>query len=207
MTISQCTTYDGTLNTNQNVLKITFSEATSTAPILTAWDDSNLNSVTNEILAGTSGTSNTSWLKAVETTSGAPGSSWTSSTVSLDDNSNPAGGPNALKGNDRFVPCASTASAGSSKLFNIVCYVPSDANSGTSGHTFVLSIRYSYTGTEPTITFYANTGSEASPTWTEISSGDTIYFAGPDTTSTSVDPVTAPSSGSKIVEEMWVGTV
>jgi len=207
MTITQCTTYDGTLNTNQNVLRIYFANyGTSTAPILTAWDDNNFNTTDNEVLAGTSATSNTSWIKAVETTSGAPGASWTGSTVSLANGSNPVGGPNCLKGNTYYVPCASTASANSAKLFNIVWYVPSDASAGTTGHSCVLTIRYCYVN-EPTVTWHLNTGTEGSPAWTEITDVDSIYVTGPDSTSTNADPVTAPASGAKIAEELWFGSV
>ena len=58
----------------------------------------------------------------------------------------------------------------------------------------------------PTLNWYINTGTEGSPVWgTEITGSKVIYFAGPDTTASVLDPVTAPASSTKFPEEMWVG--
>ena len=138
----QCTTYDGTVNTNQNVLSIYFAtNPTSTAPKLTAWDTSAHSTIVKEALAGTSGSSNTSLIKAVETTAGAPGASWCTITTES------AGGAstNALAGNDHYVQCASAATADSAKIFNIVLWIPSDIGAGTTGHDPVLTCQYTYT--------------------------------------------------------------
>jgi hypothetical protein len=139
----QCTTYTGTVNTNQNVLRVYFANnPTSTPPRLTYYDSTAHESdPTDEIATGTAGTSNTGWIKAKETTDGSPGSGWCTATTGT------SGGAttNCLDGDQRYVECASAASANTAKLFNIVCYVPSDASSGTAGHDGVLSIRYTYT--------------------------------------------------------------
>ena len=203
MSYPQCGTYTGAVNTNRNVLRFTFSAATSTAPILTAYDDDNFDSVISEILAGTTVTSNSSFLKAVETTSGAPGGAWC--TVSTNDASNPSGGPNALKGSDRYVPCSAVAGAGGTKLFNIVSYCPSDVSAGASGHSFAIVMKYTYTTTAPTLTWEINTGTEGTPVWTTFDSTHTLYFTGSGTTITSIEPVVYPFTGSKVCEEMWFG--
>jgi len=57
----------------------------------------------------------------------------------------------------------------------------------------------------PTLIWYYNTGTEGTPTWSStISTSQAFYFTGPDTTASVLDPVTAPSSGTKFPEEMWV---
>ncbi len=139
---TKCATYDGTVNTNQNVLSILFAtNPTATAPILTAWDTSAHSTVNYEMLAGTAGTSNTSWLKAIETTSGAPGAAWCTATLATGG----AASPNALCGNTNYVQCAGAATANERKIFNFVCFVPSDASAGTTGHTPVLTCKYTFT--------------------------------------------------------------
>jgi len=140
---TQCTTYTGTVNTNQNVFRIYFANnPTSTAPILTYYDDTSHGAdPSDEIAAGTAGTSNTGWIKAIETTGGAPGAGWCTATTGT------SGGAttNCLDGDQRYVQCASPASANSQKLFNMATYIPSDATSGTAGHDGVLSCKHTYT--------------------------------------------------------------
>ena len=207
MAYTQCTTYDGTLNTNRNVLRVTVTGADCASKArLTAWDDTNHNTTNKEILAGTTGSSNTPWLKAVDTTNGAPGTSWTNSDITLANAANPDEGPNALKGDTYYVPTAATPTTGDSITYNVICYVPSDSGAGTTGHDPVYTFRYTYTGTQPTITWYFNSGTEGSPNWTTIGGSDTIYFTGPDSTTSYIDPVVAPLTGNVKADEMWVGS-
>ena len=57
----------------------------------------------------------------------------------------------------------------------------------------------------PTIVWYINTSSNDTPSWTTIGGSDTIRFTGPDTVAdSSFDPVTAPTSGYKVAEELWL---
>jgi hypothetical protein len=138
----QCATYDGTVNTNQNVIRIYFADnPTSTAPILTAWDTTAHSTTNYEMLAGTPGTSLSSWLKAIETTSGTPPAGWCTATTKI------AGAStcNALCGDTNYVQCVTSALANTAKLFNLVSYVPSDASSGYTGHTPQLTCKYTYT--------------------------------------------------------------
>ena len=143
-TYAECdTVYDGTVNENQYVLQVYFEDnPTSTAPILTYYDSSAHGAdPADEIAAGTADTSNTGWIKAIETTGGAPGAAWCAedtATAGADD-------VNCLDGDQRYVQCAAVALADTAKYFNIVCYCPSDATAGTVGHDGVLSVRYTYT--------------------------------------------------------------
>lgn len=137
------TVYDGTVNTNQNVFRIFFeTNPTSTAPILTAYDtSSHAADPAKEICTGTTTSNSAGWIKAIETTASAPGASWcTCGTTS-------AGGAstNCLDGDQRYVVCASAASANSAKLFNFVVYVPDDSGAGTTGHDPVMTCKYTYT--------------------------------------------------------------
>jgi hypothetical protein len=139
---TQCSTYTGAVNTNRNVVGILFAtNPTSTAPILQSWDTTSHSTTAYEMLAGTAGTSNTSWLKAYETTTGAPGSNWCTATTATAGANN----PNALCGNTNYVQCATAATANETKTFNLVCWVPSDASAGTTGHTPQLTCKYTYT--------------------------------------------------------------
>lgn len=204
MSYTQAALYDGSVNTNQNVIRFNFaSYATSTAPILTAYDDDNFDTNANEILAGTTATSSTSFIKAIETTGGAPGAAWCTATT--DDAANTAGGPNGLKGTDRYVPCTSVAAAGGNKLFNIVCYCPADVSPGTSSHEFVLVLKYTYTTTAPTVTWAFNTGTEGVPVWTTFATTHKMYFTGSGSTTSTIEPVVQPITGTKVCEELWFG--
>lgn len=143
-THTQATTFVAPDNATQNanVLRVYFAnEPTSTPPELTAWDDNTHSTTAVEMLAGTTETSSTSFLKAAETTGAAPAQNWATYTTAT------SGGAsiNALKGTDNYIVCSSVASANTEKTFAIACVVPSDATSGTTGHTPVLTVRYTYT--------------------------------------------------------------
>lgn len=62
---------------HQYALAFVFDGATTSEPILEAWDDSNLNTINFSCLGA--GTASLSWLRGVTTTSGAPGSNWVGS--------------------------------------------------------------------------------------------------------------------------------
>ncbi|MHA1408900.1 MAG: hypothetical protein ACTSQY_01030 [Candidatus Odinarchaeia archaeon] len=72
--------YDGTVNTNQYILKIVVGSCI--ACVLAVYDDNTHGSATADMLIGTTTSSNTSLFKAIDTTSGAPGAGWTSVTDS-----------------------------------------------------------------------------------------------------------------------------
>lgn len=139
----QCTTYDGTVNTNQNLMRVYFADnPTSTPPELHAWDANDHTSADKEILAGTVSTNNTSYIKAIETTDGAPGPGWCNETTA---NTPASGGATGLRGDDGYITCSSAAIANSEKLFNLVCYVCAETGAGLTGHDPVLTVKYTYT--------------------------------------------------------------
>lgn len=185
-------------------LKITNSTALSTAPKLEAWDDNSHSTTAKEILAGTTGTGNTSFIKAynsgTEASNTPPSQNWCANNTATAGSAN----PNALKGTTNYVTANSTPGANGDTTWALACCIPSDASAGETGHTGVLTYEYTYTGSAPTIQWYVNTAdSDSTPNWVEVLSSDAIYFTGPDSTGSVQDPVTAPASGYKWSEEMW----
>lgn len=136
----QCTTYTGAVNTNRYVLKFNLNVPAASNPELTAYDDvaaatakGNCAVQTKEMIVGTAGSTNFSWLKAYNTTAGAPPPGWTSCGDDVYD----------LCGNDHKIDFAGLAAG--DYFFNIVCYLPSDSGAGTTGHDPVLTVQYTYT--------------------------------------------------------------
>lgn len=95
-----------------------------------------------------------------------------------------------------------------------------DSSPGLTGHDVVLGIKAFYiTASPPTISLqYNSAASEVTPVWvllqlqlkgngTPPALPNTIYAAGPDTTISSLDPVTKPETGEKFSEEYWSKTV
>jgi len=125
---------------NANVLRISFNtNPTTSAPVLTAYDNSSQSSVSDQMFTGGNGTVSTPWLKAIETTGNAqPSQNWI---LGTDATSN-ASTANALSSTTNAVTCATTASANSSKGFALACAIPSDAVGGT--HSWAFSVRYEY---------------------------------------------------------------
>jgi len=68
------------------VLAFVFSGATTSEPVLEAWDNTSMNSF-NDVSLG-SGTPSNSWLHGIQTTSGLPGASWTGSPLAGSSNGN-----------------------------------------------------------------------------------------------------------------------
>lgn len=134
-------------NTNQNVLRAREtggSDGTADPPELTAYDDAtdgqNRTDPTVWLLAGTSGTSNVSCQRAIETTGGAPGAGWTGQ----DHDTAPAAG-NPLDGNktNEKVVCSSVLAASGNKIFNLAFCAPHDATAGLT--SYVIQLQYTYT--------------------------------------------------------------
>jgi len=154
-----------------NVFKITFSEATSDAPRLEAWDDYAFNTVNHEVFSGTTGNSLKPMIGAVATTdSPSISSDWMPVSAT-------AGGAtiNRLKGDTNYVNLDNAAvSASGSVLFNLNWEIPYDA-SIPSDLAAVLVIRFSYSGTAPVLTWAFNDndggGTEGTPVWTTITPG------------------------------------
>lgn len=153
-----------------NVIKVVFSQATSTAPTLEAWDDENFNTVANEIFTGTTGNGSKPMISAVATTDGAPSSAWKPSSAT-------GGGAtiNRLKGNTNYVDLAADPISSSGFVtFNLVWEIPYDAAIPPDLDA-VFIIKYSYSGTAPVLTWYFNDsdagGTDSVPVWTAITTG------------------------------------
>jgi len=154
----------------QNVISVTFSQATSDIPTLEAWDDFNTNSILHEIFTGTVGNGNIPILSAVATTDGAPVAAWKPAAPS-------AGGAtiNRLMGSTNYVNLAAAPiTLGNSVRFNLCWEVPYDA-SVPADMDCVFAIRYSYSGAPPVLTWEFNDedagGTEGVPVWTGITPG------------------------------------
>jgi hypothetical protein len=179
-------------NNAQYVFKTTFSTALSTAPRIEGWDSSATfpakdaagTTVVKEIFAGTTGNSNIPMLYAASTTGGAPGVNWkpTSATAG-------SATINRLKGTTNYVTDTTTPGAGAAIYFNLGIEVPYDATvPSTSSMAHLIQIRYTYTGSAPSVAIYGNEGTEGTPSWTAITPGthgvrycnaSTIWATGP----------------------------
>jgi len=165
----------GNGSTAQNVYKITFSQALSSPPVYKAWDNSQTfpardvsgTTTSHEIFTGTTGNGSKPMLSLVATTSSAPSSNWKPASATSG-----SANPNRLKGSLSYVTDPTTPGAGESILFNLCLEVPYDATvPSTTSMAAILEVTYTYTGAAPTVTWYANEGTEGSPTWTELTPG------------------------------------
>jgi len=171
MAIPNKATGYGNNSTATNVFRITFSTALSSAPKYEAYDGGTYPAVgsatttANTVLAGTAGNSNKSMICLVDTNS-APTSSWKPASAT-----GGSANPNRLKGTTNFVTAGNTPGAGGVVKFNMVIEVPSDATT-SSTMAFDLLIRYTYTGSAPSLTWAFNDGgTEGAPTWTNLTPG------------------------------------
>jgi len=165
----------GNGSTAQNVYKITFSQALSSPPVYKAWDNSQTfpardvsgTTTSHEIFTGTTANGNKPMLSLVATTSSAPSSNWKPASATSG-----SANPNRLKGSLSYVTDPTTPGAGESIRFNMCLEAPYDATvPSTSSMNFMIAITYTYTGSAPTVTWYANEGSESSPVWTSLTPG------------------------------------
>lgn len=201
----------GNNSTAQNVLKVTFSEATSDVPILSAWDDYTFATVLNSIFVGTSGNGSRPMLCAVATTDAAPVSAWKPTDPV-------AGGAtiNRLKGSTSYVNLSAAAiAAGGSVRFNLNWEIPSDCPIGINPSTSksymycVIKIDFNYPGTAPVLTWAFNDneagGTEAVPVWTTLTSGPSANkVRAADAGSTIASHVLhRPPSGVQDAGEVW----
>jgi hypothetical protein len=161
----------GNNSDKQNVIKVVFSQPTSTIPTLEAWDDENFNTVANQVFAGTTGNGSKPMISAVATTNAAPASAWKPSSA--------AGGGatiNRLKGNTNYVNLHSRALSGTGEnvRFNLCWELPYDTDIPADLDA-VFILKYSYSGSAPILTWYYNDGdaggTESVPVWVAITSG------------------------------------
>lgn len=132
-------------NTNQHVLMIseTGGNPTTTPPELTAYDDATdaagRIAPTNWPMIGTLASGNISCLRAVETTTVAPGAGWTGQTYDVE----PTEG-SSLDGETNKLTCAAVYVGLDDKEFNLATNVPNDV-SVEGLITFVMSLQYTFT--------------------------------------------------------------
>lgn len=192
------------------VFRVTFSQDLASAPAIEAWDNASTfpaktatgATTAKEIFTGTTQNGNISMLYAVATTSATPGDTWkpTSATAG-------SANPNRLIGTTSYVTDPTTPSAGDNIYFNLGIEIPYDASvPSTSSLAHIIQIRYMYSGTTPVITFCANEGTEASPTWTEFTPGTHgIQYCDAGTSASSYK-LSLPESGIIDAPEIWVTT-
>lgn len=131
---------------NQNTLQAEetgASDPTADPPEFTAYDDAtdgqNRTAPTAWLLTGTSGSSNVSCMRAVETTVAAPGAGWgtqvhdTAPTVGEELDGNKTG---------EKVVCATILAASGTKEFQVAACAPHDSTAGIT--SFVYQLQYTY---------------------------------------------------------------
>jgi hypothetical protein len=196
----------GNNSTAANVFQITFTQALSSAPRYEAYDGAvfpatgSATTVTNGIFTAGSGTS-TSMLSLVDTSTAGPSSNWKPVNGSAG-----SANPNRMKGTSYYVTSTVTPGAGGTIKWNEVLEVPSTATTSTTmAHD--LLVRYTYTGTAPSLTWAFNEGTEGSPTWTTMVPG-TNGLRHCRTGTVSGGPYLAdiPAAGTQDTTEGWVTT-
>ncbi|MFA5376509.1 MAG: hypothetical protein WC455_12255 [Dehalococcoidia bacterium] len=172
MAVGKATGY-GNNSTARNVFKCTFNHALSSAVKYEAYDNDEtfptLDTVVttaNDILAGTAGNSTTSMVCLVDTTNAAPDSDWKPASATAG-----TANPNRLKGTTSYVTQAGAVRGDNEAItWNMVIEIPSDATTAMA-FGFDLLLRYTYTGTAPTLTWAYNTGTEGSANWVTMTPG------------------------------------
>jgi len=208
MAIPSAVVNAGNGHQQQNIFRITFSQALSSIPTLEAWDDSTFSTTLKEMFTGTAGNGNVPYVSGLATTDTAPGGpSWEPA-------SPVAGGAvaNRLQGTTSYVNLAAEIpTAGFSVRFNLNWQVGYDATvPATTTQNGVLACRYAYSGTAPSLTWAYNDsgagGTEAAPQWTTITPGSAGNYIRPmDSSSNSSSPVwTRPTSGVADAPTIWV---
>lgn len=205
MTIPSAIVGAGNNSIAQNVIKVTFSEATADAPTLEAWDDFNLTATSHEVFGGTVGNGSLPMISAVGVTDGAPISAWKPAAVT-------AGGAtiNRLLGSTNYCNLAAALVAqDASVMFNLCWEIPYDA-SVPADLDAVFVIRYTYSGSAPILTWEFNDnvggGSEGTPVWTEMTPGATGHFLKPTDAGVLAANLVMhkPPSGVADNSELWV---
>lgn len=157
------------------VFQVTFSQSLILSPSIEAWDNvltfpSNTatgSTITKEVFTGTTGNGGIPMLYAVATTDASPDDNWKPVSATAG-----AASPNRLMGDTSYVTDPTIPSAGENIYFNIGIEIPHDATvPSTSSLAHIIQIRFAYSGIAPDVTFHANEGTEASPTWTEFTPG------------------------------------
>ncbi len=211
--------------TAYNVIKISFSQALSDRPILTAYDDYTLSTNNNTLFAGTAGSGNHPLIAAVSGQSGTTAypalsgspSGWFPSGPSGSGNTG-QGTPNYLDGSTDGIYLSDSTNipgVGGAVTFNLAYKFWSDLTTLDTMDGVIVCV-YQYTGALPTVTFSGNSGTEGVPVWTPLVpyaggaspvSGDTTQIRPCDTgkgaTGDATYRQTIPSAGAVFPQEIW----
>ncbi len=170
MAIPNKATGYGDNSTARNVFGCTFSQALSSAVKYECYDNDQTfpatdtqTSTTNDVLAGTAGNGSKSMVGLVDTTDAAPTALWFPSSATGGE-----ANPNRMKGQTSYVQQdGANRTAGQRITWNECIEIPSDVTpSSTMGYDLLL--RYTYTGSAPSLTWEFNENTEGSPTWTSL---------------------------------------
>lgn len=198
--------------TARNVFRVTFSQALSAPPTLEAYDSGAFPAVSTSYgtvdpaFTGTPGNGLKPMFSLIATTSAAPGAAnWAPVTATYG-----AANPNKLKGNQNYVVDPTTPGAGGSITFNTNLEIPADIPP-TANMAADLIIRYSYAGTEPTLTWAFNDagagGTEEVPVWTTFTPGiNGLRYCDTGTVAGGPYELTIPANGTINAAEAWVTT-
>ena len=206
----------GGANNAAKCFKIVFSQALAAAPKIEAWDNSSVYPATDaygsttakEVFTGTTDNGSipclAAWSGGAEATGNKPGSNWHPSSATAG-----SANPNLLKGSTNYVTCTNTPGAGGNIVFNLSLKIADDMSiPSASSMAHVIQIRYTYSGTAPTLSFYYNDGgSETTPSWTVLSPGTYgVRFCNSGTLAGTYE-LTLPGAGDTLVAaEVWVTT-
>lgn len=201
--------------TARKVYGVWFSQALSSLVKTKAFDNletfpaiDDLTSVTNDILAGTTGNGSKSMVGYIDTTNAAPGAAGWMPASATGGSAN----PNRLKGETSYVTQEGAILGADEYItYNMTIEVPYDVTTSMN-LGFDLVFEYTYTGTAPTVTHKYNTGSEGTPSWTTMVPGtDGVLHcrAGSGAVGGGGDGhyyVTIPLTGVALTAEGWVDT-
>lgn len=208
---------------SRNVFKARFTtNPCSDVPHLQAWDDFNLNSTLQQILAGFTANGNQSLVAAISTDAASSGADWAKLNQA---GAQVAGGAlmNRLRGEESFVVLGVAAPiVNEERRFNLIMGCHQDSAIGVSGNTPAFAIKTFYAGAPPGVEFYYNSGNDdlgagAGAVWNLMTSADkgvsmaigvnnAIYAADASGASpaTALSPVTKPGVDEKFAPEHWV---
>ncbi len=194
-------------NAAKEVFRISFDEDLSQIPELHAWDDFNLNTISNDVFLGTTVNGFTPLIGAIGLTV-APSANWYPATPVI---AAAVDSASLLIGNDGYILLTAAPPTATDVFFNFDFSFPDDILPGDSME-FVVEFRFIFTGATPTITFAGNDGgTEGVPIYTNLTTlpGGTAGVASvlrpSDTGGTGVgDTVTIPTSGEIFPDEIFV---
>jgi len=204
----------GNNSTARYVFKCTFSTALSSNVKYEAYDGGTFpavgsaTSVANTILAGTTVNTSTSMVCLVDTSNAAPTSAWM---PVLYGGATPlTANPNRLKGLTNYViQEGGIPGAAGTITWNMVVEIPSDTSTSDT-MAFDLLLRYTYTGTAPTLAWFYNdgaTGTIATPSWVTVTPGTHgIRHARSGSPTGTYYYANIPASGKEATAEGWVTT-